>query len=169
MLPERLYRVTLDPSVEHRDLCIINAPHPAFAAHVLLQRECEGQPVPKRLRVIAPALAPVRVGRPDERTLVVAPADGFGDRVLGRLFRDKDRPMRPGERLELTGLSIEVLRVGGDGMPAEAVFRFTVPLEDRTLYWLRWEKDRLVPWTPPSVGQTVELEPAAGFEDTGSL
>ncbi len=160
LLPERLVQIDVSESVRDKDLCIVNAPLPAFTSHVLLRHQLEGRPAPKRLRVLAPALAPVRVHRSDDRTLVIAPARGFGDHILGRLFRTKDRPMKSGDHVQLQGLSIKVTRVQADGMPAEAVFRFDVPLEDDSLYWLRWKGRRLVPWTPPPVGKTVELEPA---------
>ena len=163
MLPEHLYQVDLDSSIEHRDLCVLNAPFPISASYLRLLRELQGLPGPRRLRVIAPALAPVRVGRPDACTLVVAPVGGFGDFVLGPLFRTPKRPMHAGDRVDLTGLSIEVTRVQSNGMPAEAIFRFAVPLEDSSLYWLWWKDHRLVPWTPPAVGETIVLPAASEF------
>lgn len=160
LLPERIAQIDVPESARGKDLCIVNAPFPAFTSHVLLRQQLEGRPTPKRLRVLAPALAPVRVHRADDRTLVVTPAKGFGDHILGRLFRTEDRPMKPGDRVRLQGLTIEVTRARSDGMPAEAIFRFDVPLEDDSLYWLRWKDWRLVPWTPPRVSETVELEAA---------
>ncbi len=147
----------LDPSVEGRDLIVVNSPL-AFFTH-LIPASCEAhhRPMPRRLRVLAPAIPSVTIHRRDERTLVIRPADGFLSRIFDRLFRDGGAPMHLHERVELTRLTIEITALTPDARPAEATFRFDIPLEDPGLVWLHWKDDRFQPFTPPPVGTTIEL------------
>ena len=46
------------------------------------------------------------------------------------------------------------------GQPAQAEFRFTVPLEDPTLRWFCWSHGRYKPFAPTAVGESVRV-PAA--------
>jgi len=160
--PETCLGISLDHAVERQDVCMINSPMPSFALHFLINQELAGQSVPRRARVLSPTTGPLTVARPDPRTLVVRSVGPGGFNVLERLFRCNRDPMKIGDRVELSGLSIEVTRVDADGLPVDAVFRFAVPLEDTSLRWLYSKDGRLRPWTPPAVGETVEL--AAAFE-----
>ena len=84
--------------------------------------------------------------------------------VGSRLLRGEDDPMSVGDRVELTGLTIKVTDVTADGCPAEAEFRFAVPLEDPSLRWLQWTAGDFVPFTPPPVGGNIEIrEPPPGL------
>ena len=65
-----------------------------------------------------------------------------------------------GQRVKLTGVTVEVTALTPDNRPAEATFSFDVPLEDPSLRWLFWEDGSFVPFTLPAVGKTVELPPA---------
>jgi hypothetical protein len=57
-----------------------------------------------------------------------------------------------------------VLAVEKDGRPAEARMRFSVPLEDPSLYWAKWGGRGYVPFAPPRVGETVVLPPCDFIE-----
>ncbi len=70
--------------------------------------------------------------------------------------------MRVGERVELTGLGIEVLEVPANGDPTAARFEFDVPLEDSSLRWLRWREGRFEPFAPPPIGEETTLVPPPG-------
>jgi hypothetical protein len=158
--PEHLYGVSLDPAIEGQDLCLISAPVPPFSGYMLVTRSLSGQPVPRHLRMLSPMSGPLTVTRFDSRTLVFRPTRGWGDKLLGRLLRSEADPMTTGQIIRLSGLTIEVSEVSSEGMPVEAIFRFTVPLEDNSLKWLHWSNGMLRPWTPPAVGQTIHI-PAA--------
>jgi hypothetical protein len=150
----------LDPSVEHQDLIIVNAPSIGYAHYMPIIWELDGRPVPRHTRVLAPGVPPVTLRRLDDRTLSVRPEATFICWRFDHLFRSERNPMHVGQRVELTGLSIEVTKVTPDGRAAEAVFRFAVPLEDPSLRWLQWKDGEFIPFTPPTVGQTVEFEEA---------
>jgi hypothetical protein len=81
-------------------------------------------------------------------------------RFFDILFRGPDYPMRLGERVELSAATIEVTALTPDGRPAEATFRFRVPLEDPSLRWFACRRGGFVPFTPPAVGQTASLPSA---------
>jgi hypothetical protein len=154
-----LVRAPLDASVEQQDLIIVNAPSVGHAEYLPILRELNGQSVPRRTRVLAPALPSVTIRRPDERTLVVRPEKGYFAWRFDYLFRSERHPMPLGYKLKLTGVEVEVTGLLPDGRPAEATFRFAVPLEDPSLRWLQWKQGEFIPFTPPAVGQTVQLAP----------
>lgn len=156
---ELAVRTALDAEVEQQDLIIVNAPSVMHAMYLSVQRELAGQPVPRHTRVLAPALPAVMIRRLDERTLCIRPKNSFISWRFDHLFRSERRPMSLGERVKLTGLTIEVTELTPDLRPAEAVFHFTVPLEHSSLRWLQWEDGEFIAFTPPKVGEAVELCP----------
>jgi len=74
------------------------------------------------------------------------------------MFRDKEHTFCVGDRVELTGMTVEIAELTGDGRPAKAAFIFSVPLEDASLRWLQYKDGNFVPFTPPAVGQSVVLQ-----------
>ena len=54
---------------------------------------------------------------------------------------------------------VEITSLNSVGRPAEALFRFPVPLEDASLRWLHWTDGHFEVWTPPGIGETRELRP----------
>jgi len=69
--------------------------------------------------------------------------------------------MEPGLRVALEGMTVEIMEVTGDGRPALAAFRFSRPLEDPSLRWVRWEGEAYVPFELPGVGEEREIPAAA--------
>jgi len=65
--------------------------------------------------------------------------------------------MRLGEKVELAAATIEITALTPDGRPAEATFRFRVPLEDPSLRWFQCTRGDFEPFAPPAIGQTVRL------------
>jgi len=118
-----------------------------------------GEPVPKRVRALAPGLPSVTVRRLDTHTLMVRPERGYLVLFFDRLFRNGRQPLSLGQKIALTGMTVEVTELTADNRPAAAAFRFDTPLEDRSLRWLVWIEGRFRPWSPPPIGETVELRP----------
>lgn len=71
-------------------------------------------------------------------------------------YNDRRSPMEIGQQIQLTGVTIEVTDVTGDGHIAWAVFRFEKPLEDPRHKWLWWEQESLSygSFELPQVGET---------------
>ena len=155
-----LVKTPMDESVERQDVMLVNAPIAMAAGYVPIMRALDGQPVPRHVRALSASWSPVELSRLDERTLVVRPEWGYLSSPVDTLARGLGHPMRLGQRVELTGVTIEVTALTDDGRPAEATCRFDVPLEDPSLRWLRWKDGAFVEFAPPGVGESVRL-PAA--------
>jgi hypothetical protein len=160
-LADSLQYVSFDESIEKQDLVVVNPPSTFLAMTCLPAWASEGKPLPAHMRILASSqFGPVEVKRIDERTITVRPRGGYLVTVLDRLFRDDQDPFSVGEKIKLTGMTVEVTELMDNGRPAEAAFTFGVDLEDGSLRWLQYQEGRYVPFSPPAVGESVEL---AGF------
>jgi hypothetical protein len=128
-----------------------------IANYLVLRRELDGRSVPRHMRVLAPAILSVTIRRLDERTLAIAPEGGYIRFPLDRVFRSERRGFAVGDRVKLTGMTVGIVSLTADGRPAEATFRFDVPLESPTLLWLCYRRDGFEPFTPPAVGEEAEI------------
>ncbi|MHC4641202.1 MAG: hypothetical protein ACYS32_06110 [Planctomycetota bacterium] len=156
-LVDSLQYMSFDESIENQDLVVVNPPS-TFLVTCLPAWAAEGKPLPAHMRILASSqFGPVEVKRIDERTITVRPRGGYLVTVLDRLFRDDQDPFSVGEKIELTGMTVEVTELTDNGRPAEAAFSFSVGLEDASLRWLQYKEGRYVPFHPPAVGQSVEL------------
>jgi hypothetical protein len=155
---DRLYVHTpLGPGLEDRTVVILNAPSAVNASYFILRREVSGQSVPRHTRVLAPAIPSVKIHRLDERTLAIRPKGGYLRWFLDQVFRSERRQFALGEQVRLTGMTVTISALTADGRPAEATFRFDVPLESPSLLWLCFRGDGFEAFTPPAVGQEVEI------------
>jgi hypothetical protein len=154
----RLY-VTAEfpPSIAEKTLVVVNAPSVAHAAYVGFRQLALGKPVPRRIRVLAPAMPAVKIHRLDERTLEITPAHGYLDFLLDQVFRSERRPMTLGQEVKLTGMTARVKSLTADGRPAVATFRFDEPLESPSFVWLCFRGQSFVPFTLPAVGEETEI------------
>jgi len=150
-------RVPLDATVAQQDVVIVNPPSLLHGAYFPLEREGAGLPVPRRVRFLASGPTGLTIRRPDAQTLVIRVAGGYIGWSFERLFRDERHPMHAGEQVVLTGMTATVTAVTRDGRPAEAEFRFAVPLEDASLRWLWWHDGEFRPFSLPAVGETMEV------------
>jgi hypothetical protein len=160
-LVDPLYlRVPFDKSIEGQDLVVVNPPIPFLVVYCLVNYEHEGLPVPRAVRALAPGNGPMTVTRTDDRTIEVEPHAGY----LGfpdRLFRNEQHPLRRGEEVRLPRMTASVLSTE-DSRPKVVAFRFSTPLEDPSIRWLRFRAGQYVPWTPPPAGEKVVLKPEWG-------
>jgi len=148
----------LDEYVRNQDLVIVNPPITFLMLQSPMMWECNHQPMPRHLRILTSSLfQPVEIYRPDAKTLIVRPAYGFYVYVLDSLFRNEDQPFSVGDRVELTGMTVEIRELTSYGNVAEAAFIFSVTLEDPSLRWLQHKDGAFVLFTPPAIGQRVVL------------
>jgi hypothetical protein len=155
---ERFYiRLPFDQKIEKQDLIVVNAPSAMHANYCLLLYEFEGRPSPRAIRALAPGLLPMTIRRTDERTLEIAPAGGYLGLFLDRLFRNEEHALQLGEKVALRGMTAEVISLTDDGRPAVVSFHFDRPLEDPQLRWIQWDGEGFTPFTPPAVGEALEL------------
>jgi len=160
--------------MDEQYLVVVNAPNPASFFYIPFLKAYEGQALPRGIRVLAPSFGTLDVIREDDRSLIVRSVSG---NLLscrpGRMFdmdmiylfeavsevRGADHGLAAGQKIDLPGMSAEVLEVDGKGMPAAALFRFAVSLDDPSLRWLEWnwKKDRYLPFKVPGIGERVSV------------
>jgi hypothetical protein len=150
-------KTPLPPAVQEQSLVIVNAPSALHACSLPIQRGLNGLPMPRYTRVLASGMPSVRIHRPNANVLVVRPEKGYLDWIADRLFRSEQHPLSVGEKVELAGMTVEIAVLTADGRPAEAAFRFAVPLEDASLRWLCYRDKAFEPFALPAVGESVEI------------
>ncbi len=150
--------IPADPSVPGKTLVILSSAAELTTFPMWMEHQVRGGPLPRRMRLLATCLAPLRVSRLDATTLRVRPEHGFLDNGLLRMVRGPSRPFHPGDEVVLSDMRVRVREVTADGRPAEADFTFAVPLEDDSLLWRRVQAGgALVPWSPPASGESQQL------------
>jgi hypothetical protein len=145
------------PDVATKTVVLVNPPNDLFYVYVPATRVVRGVPSPARIRGLAPVTTTVDVTRVDDRTLRIRPPNGYLEHEPERMLRSLATPFARGEIVDLPGMKVTITDVTADGRPAEALFRFDVPLEDPGLVWECWTRDGYVPWPVPPVGETVRL------------
>ncbi len=151
------------PEVVTQTVILAAAPSDALAGYLPIMRQSRRQPRPAHLYWLATGSTAVTLTRLDARTLRVVPDQGFLFHEVDRMVRSpRVRPFAVGDRVALTGLTLEIEAITADGRPASVLARFALPLEDPSLIWRRWEGLTYVPYQPPAVGDRETL-PAVDF------
>lgn len=168
-----------DPQIQQQDLILVNSPCALAACFLTPYRMLEHLPYPAHIRVLSPGSMPVQLKRIDEKTLLVRPKYGYSPppdplnrdfpwshisevfivRRLEGLIRNYTYPAQIGERVELSGVSVEVTGLTEDQRIAEATFHFTKSLDDPSLKWMKWSLEtwKYHPYKPPAIGETVTV------------
>lgn len=144
--------IAADESVRTTDLIVVGTPIPYLAHYLPIVRASNDTPAPAHVRVLASNVTAVEIARPDDRTLIVRPAGGYLQAPLDSLFRGPSRPMHVGQRVTLTGMTVEVMNVLPDGRPEEAKFQFDGRLEEEPRRWMIYEDGEMRPFVLPPVG-----------------
>jgi hypothetical protein len=153
--------VKVDPSVDLTDktLVVVNAPHPFLFLGLPFLRAYWNEPLPEKTRLLAPGFVPLKIARAGEKTLLVKAQTGnilstdasrkdftpnFANfyHHFNSLFRPEDLPFQVGEQVELSDMSVEVVKVDSNGQPTQVLFHFAVSLDDPDLCWLQWNWKR---------------------------
>jgi hypothetical protein len=154
--------ISKTPDIVDKTVVLVNPPNDLFYLYVPAVRAVHGEPRPARLRGLSNVIMGAEVERVDDRTLRIAPDGGFLQHEMERMLRDDRHPLLEGSVVTLPGMTVTITKTTPEHRPAEALFRFDVPLEDPSLVWMCWTKDGYASWTPPPVGTTVRL-PAHDF------
>ena len=86
----------------------------------------------------------------DARSLRIRPGNGFLEHTLDRNWRSLARPIPKGAVVELSAMRVLVTETTADLRPAEAVFQFDVPLEERIVRVAPME-----PWCVRAMGSSA--------------
>ena len=159
---------------ENQTLVVVNAPNPAAFFYLPFAKAYEREPLPKGIRVLAPAFAELQVKREDERSVTLRAKYGNllsckPDRILDidvvymleaiSSVRSNGNGLHNGDEVELPGMSAKIIEVDSEGMPTAVTFSFAVPLDDESLRWIQWswKQNRYLPFDIPSIGQQVRV------------
>ena len=145
-----------DPAVKGQEFVVINTPD--FLMHVMNIRvvtALEGGPLMRRVRALSSGPTALEMSRLDDRTLRVRAAEGLSCGPIGKLFYDPRNPTSVGDVVRLTGMTVEVTAITDDGRAQEAIYRFSVPLDDPSLRWLQWREGVYIPFNPPPAGESI--------------
>jgi hypothetical protein len=148
-----------EASVPNADTVIIaTTPSDALVGYVPIMRRSRGEPCPAHLYWLATATTAVTFERLDATTLRVAPERGFLLHEIDQMTRSpRIRPFVVGDRVPLSGLTIEIESVTADGRPLTVLAHFDRALDDDSFTWLRWQGHAYVPYAPPAIGSRETL------------
>ena len=167
-----LFLVTLNQtlSVEHgaqaiaaavpvrapKQVIVVNSPLDVLSLHVsVLLAEDPLRTRPDSLHQLYTGASQIAARRIDAQTLELVADDGWGKVALERTFSTVASMPQVGSELALESMRVIVLGSTPDGRPKRVLFRFPTPLEAPDRLWLEWQGQKPVPWTPPSIGETV--------------
>ncbi len=151
------------PQIATQTLVLVNPPdHIYLVTAIPVVKQLEKLPVPRRMRALSSgsALEIMRVGT---RSIRVRFPQGFFPTAFSRYVRSQNDRFSPGQRVELRGLSVVVESLDAQGDPEQVLYEFSVPLQDPSLRWMRWQDGVYVPWSPPAVGQIENLPAVRGI------
>jgi hypothetical protein len=151
-----------DPALARQDLVLVSVPFKYLCNFASVVRRANGGVSPRRWRCLGVTPDDVHVSRPDERTLVLRPTNGYLRHFEDTNVRARSVPFAAGDRVELPDFTIVVRAVTSDARPLEVELRFAVPLEDPSLRWLVWRDRAYRSFAPPAVGHTLTI-PAERF------
>ncbi|MET0593593.1 MAG: hypothetical protein ABW133_12895, partial [Polyangiaceae bacterium] len=145
-----------------RTVVVLNAPANILASYLGPTLATRGAPVPAHVRWLAVADSDLSVTRRSERALRVRPAHGFFSSPTDRLYRSERQPLKAGQRIELSDMSVTIGALLPNGNPAEVDFEFRESLDSSQYLWIRWDGGRCFVSKPPAVGETI-VYPAGDF------
>jgi hypothetical protein len=175
--------IKVDPAGDLKDktLVVVNAPNPFLFVALPVLRGYRGQSLPARTRLLVPGYNPLKITRTGEKTLLIESRAGsllaidpsgkdfkpnfvYFYHELSSLFRQKDLPFKVGQKIDLSDMSAEVIKVDMNGQPTTVRFEFDVLLEDSSLRWLQWH------WKKSGFGyySTFEIPPVGEKLNLGS-
>ncbi len=160
------------PNLENENLIIVNHPLPLESIYVPGFAAYYHRPLPKTLRVLVPACTGFDVQRTDDRTLVIQSkgpdifsCNDVGPVHIAYTFNMCDRVLlenpqfKKGDRFQLKGLTVEILKLDASGLPSRVAFHFDASLDSPDFRWLwfDWRTASIEPFKVPAIGQSVTL------------
>lgn len=144
-----------EPALPEHELVIVGGMEIA-TAYIPIARALEGRPTPARLALLAPAASAVRVTREADRVLRLDHPKGMFRHAVEGLCRGA--PLPAGTTVQLPSMRVEVLTDDGDGHPTSVRFEFAESADSPRYLWLAPRGGEMLPWSPPPVGEAVDVE-----------
>jgi hypothetical protein len=145
-----------------KDVVFVSAPEYFAVRLVQIRKRIDRQPLARRWRALAFGPRGFSIERSDARTLLIDYPGGILQDQMLELFRDRRLRMQRGERIELEGLTIEVLRLTADGRAAQVRFAFSDSLDSTQFIFYRWKdgENGFQRFVLPEPGQHIWVPPA---------
>ncbi len=153
----------LDADFPDQHLILMNPPGAFHVLNTGIMRYLKNKKISKHSRMLGTGSVPLHITRTDSQTLEILSEKGYIPSYLDVLFRGRAHPMTVGQKVELTGLSIEVLSLTKDLQPKNVRFIFSVPLESSALKFLQWKDGNYTRVSPPVIGETLYLPGSKSF------
>jgi hypothetical protein len=147
-----------DPSIENKTVIAVHSPSESLLCYLPTHRQARGIPRPRHIRSLFAGMRTLEITRSDPQTLIVNPRDGFLAHTMERMTQSSPEDFEVGWRRQVAGMRVEVLSSMPDGRPAKVAFHFDRPLNDPSFVWLTWQGSTFVAFTPPQLGETVQLD-----------
>lgn len=164
---ERVDRcIPATPEIAQRSVVVVNAPFDLLLSYIQIGREVRGETRPAHLYWLATASSELTLESLDAHSLRIRPEHGFLYSPPERHYHGDPSTLARGASIELSEITVRVRDVSADQRPATADFEFREPLRSARYLLLRYDRGRLVPFTPPPIGQSVQLPRESFF---GSL
>jgi hypothetical protein len=145
------------PDIDKRTLVIANPPAMDFASYLVLVRATQGEVVPRRVRWLTEGQFGLTLTRTAENSIVVRPEPGFFEDPVFEIFRAARRPMKLGDTVVLSDVTVTITEVSTVGKPAAVEFVFPKPLESPIYVWRVYTEHGCESMRLPSVGETITL------------
>jgi hypothetical protein len=142
-----------DAAISGKTVIVTEVPDSVLLTYLPAMRAFKGESPLGKLYWLVGNATPVELERRDETTLRVSTRSGFfSDAWEERASR---LPLHAGQRIELSEMSVAVVKVTRDGRPLVCDFMFRRPLEASEFVWLRFTGDQLQPTQPPRLAHEI--------------
>lgn len=142
---------------------IVNTPIELLGAYATAILAEGSTPRPASIHQLYAGGSALEVERVDTRTLEVRVQEGWGARMLERIFCAESDLPHAGTQLEVEAMAIRVMDTDATGHPLRVRFQFNDAVDAPQRLWLSWQGKRPWLWKPPALGETVKLEPLAAY------
>jgi hypothetical protein len=142
-----------DAALREQTVIVAEVPDSVLLSYLPVMRSFNGRPRPDKLYWLAATHASARFERRGPNMLRVTSEAGFFDRRSEA--RSPEFPLRKGDRVELSQMTVEIVELTRDGRPAVCDFVFALPLESPSYVWRTWRDGRLQPFRVPAEGESV--------------
>jgi hypothetical protein len=143
------------PEVRDKVAVVVGVPDSAVLSYVPTMRSLNRRPAPEKLYWLAAMPGSLEIERTAPDVLRVTSDQGLFDRRSES--RSPSAPLRRGDRVELSEMTVEVVALNSVGQPYICDFHFSAPLEAQRYVWLAWDGRGLKRFELPAVGETKQV------------
>jgi hypothetical protein len=146
-----------DDRIAEQDVVLVDSTDHTVAFYTPFVRGYHHRPLPKSCRILNASRWPYDITRTAENELMLSTLDGtLLSSEIETLYNNRKIPFRVGDRVELEGLTVDILR-RYRGKPSQVRFVFDRTLEDPSYLFLHSTISGLRKMTLPTIGETARI------------